>query len=541
VFINNFVLAGQILNPSFNIGSYVFNKGDKLVFLAYKENLTASYDSKTVTYTNFVTLSAFTELEILEQDETGIYVEMLSNATVRAELAACTYCLVELFTPRQDKPIEYFETPYNYTLNNLTPSFSDVCLDHQIHQVFYMEEGLPISCWIESSSFSNYFESKTQGLGRVNFYSPEFSRVRRNVLRASNVYVPNTKINGLSTFEYANDQLVDESFGSVTDIKLVGDVLKITQPHKLSSMYIGAEVGVDAGGSQVLLKSDKILTTPRYNALDYGSLHPESIIVHNAYMYALDVINSAAIRDTPGGTYAISDNAMRSYFKYKIRQLTASCGNSFKAIGGYDYLNEMYLLTFKDPYNSANNETIGFHEPSETWYSFYSFLPEMYCGIPGSYMLSFNGGKLYVHDYATRNTFYGTFYNSETWVVGNQYPDDPKKWNSLSVNSNDYWAPSANDGIIVDADAIDYQDPQNYTGHRGTMQSSLKPDNFRYYNGEFRAEFLRDGTTSSSTFSVPDLFTGRNLMGKTILIKLINDNNIPVYLRGVKINAQSVK
>jgi hypothetical protein len=335
--------------------------------------------------------------------------------------------------------------------------------------------------------------------------------------------------------------LVDESFGPITDIKMVGDVLKITQPHKLSSMYLGAEVGVDASGNQVLLTSDKILTTPRYNTLDYGSLHPESIVVHNAYMYALDVINSAAIRDTPGGTYAISDNAMRSYFKYKIRQLTASCGNSFKAIGGYDYTNEMYLLTFKDPYNSANNETIGFHEPSETWYSFYSFLPEMYCGIPGDYLLSFNAGKLYVHSNATRNNFYGVQYDSNVWIVGNIYPDDTKKYNSLAINSNDIWAPTANDGIIVDADAIAYQDPQNYTTSRGGMQSSLKEASFRYYNGEFRAEFLRDGTTSSSTFYAPDLINGRPLSGKTILIKLVNNNTSAVYLRGVRINAQSVR
>lgn len=541
IFINNPISAGVVLNPAFNIGSYVYNKGDKFVFLAYKENLTETYDSKVITFTNFITFSAFVNLDILEQDESGIYINMLSNDTLISGIDSCTYCLIEVYTPRNDKPIEYLETPYNDGVSNLTPTFDDVCLDHQIHQVFYMDEGLPISCWIESSSFSNYFESKTQGLGRVNFYSPDFKRLRRNIIRASNIYIPNSSVNGLSTFEYKNEAIINEAFGSATDSKVIGNVLKIIQPHKIGSMYLGAQLGTDVSGNQILLSSDSILTDINYNALQYGSIHPESIIEHNQFLYGFDAINSVVWRDSPGGTFAISDNAMRSYFKYKVRQLIDSCGYNFRALGTYDYLNEMYLITFKDPYNSANDETLGFHEPSEAWYSFYSFLPEMYCGIPGDYMLSFSAGKLYIHNNATRNNFYGTQYTSKAWVVGNQYPDDAKKWNSIFINSNDVWAPSDNDGVIVDSDAIAYQDNQNYTTHRGGMQSSIKEANFRYFNGEFRSEFFRDATTSSSTFSVTDLFNGRPLMGKTILVKLVNDNTSAVYLRGVRINAQTVR
>ena len=100
----------------------------------------------------------------------------------------------------------------------------------------------------------------------------------------------------------------------------------------------------------------------------------------------------------------------------------------------------------------------------------------------------------------------------------------------------------ATQGILVNVERYSfYQDPQNYTTSRGGMQSSLKEAGFRYYNGEFRAEFLRDGTTSSSTFYAPDLINGRPLSGKTILIKLVNNNTSAVYLRGVRINAQSVR
>lgn len=560
IYIHNCVIDGQIINSAFSLGAYVFNSGDRIRFLQYNKTTT----SGSYKYTEGVNFTTEIDCEILSSDEAAIYIPNIKDSTVLSEMAASSYYLVEIYTPKQNVPIDYYETPHwglinnpgtstrahayfagarvDYTLQNqsgVTPMVATMSgFDHVIRQTFYFEEGVPVTFWIISESFSNYFPSKNKGLGRVNFYIASADQLTRNIVRASNVYLPNTDINGLSTFEYANEAVVDETYGQITEVKTVGDVFKIIQPHKISSMYLGAEVGADANGNQVLFTSDKILTTPRYNSLRYGSMHPESIVIHSGYMYALDVVNSVVWRDTPGGTFAISDNGMRSYFKVKIQQLVDSCGYSFKAYGGYDYTNDLYLLTFKDPYNSANNETIGFHEPSESWYSFYSFLPELYCGIPGDDIISFYGGKLYEHTNATRNTFYGTTYDSNVWVVGNINPDVAKKWTSLVVNSNDYWTAAGDADIIVDPDSIAYTDPRNYTVHNGEMQSALKEYNFRYYNGDFIASFLRDSTTSSSTFSTWDLINGRQLMGKTILIKLANDNTSPVYLKGVKINAQ---
>ena len=550
---------GQVINSAFSLDAYVFNKGDRIRFLQYEATTTSGY--KYTTGTNFTTEI---DCEILSQDESSIYIPNINDSTVLSEMAAHNYYLVEIYTPKENVPIDYYETPYwgsitnpetssrahaylqtaraDYTRQNqvgATPMVATMSgFDHTIRQTFYFDEGVPVTFYVISESYSNYFPSKTRGLGRVNFYLPEASRLTRNIIRASNIYLPNTDINGLSTFEYANEMVVDETYGQINEIKAVGDVLKIIQSNKISSMYLGAEVGTDASGNEVLFSSNKILTTPRYNKQEYGCLHPESIVVHGGYMYALDVVNSVVWRDTPGGTYAISDNGMRSYFKYKIQQLIDSCGYSFKAYGGYDYHNELYLITFKDPYNSANNETIGFHEPSETWYSFYSFLPEMYCGIPGDYLMSFNAGKLYLHSNTTRNSFYGTAYNSVAWIVGNVNPDTPKRWTSLAVNSTYVWTAVNSADILVDADMTSYMDVKNYTTHKGAMQSALSSHNFRYYNGDFIASFLRDGTSTSSTFSSLDLIKGRQLMGKTILIKLSNSSTVAVYLKGVKINAQ---
>jgi hypothetical protein len=95
------------------------------------------------------------------------------------------------------------------------------------------------------------------------------------------------------------------------------------------------------------------------------------------------------------------------------------------------------------------------------------------------------------------------------------------------------------DSIIIDEDSVVYQDPQNYTKHKGKMQSMVPANCFRYTNGEFKAEFLRDFLTSNPTTITPlDLHNGRNLQGKTILLKLRNSSTSDVYLKGLKINGQ---
>lgn len=564
--INNSVLECADLNESFNVSPYQFNKGDRLKILAYDNTYSESESwgtRYTVMWNSLATM--IIDTEILYQDESFIYV----NKPKYDVTATGYYLLVEIYRKSESKPIEYFETEFFGTISNpgttscyhnypakslvgtnvnqdatqpmrcFIPGF-----EHVIYQTwsFYEDHvnsayiGTPVSCWMTSESFSNYFPSKTKGLGRVNFHLPDANTLRRNILRISNIYIPNSDINGLSTFDYDAYQEVDESYGTITSVKLVGDVLKIIQEHKISSMYLGAEMGVDASGNQIMLRSDKLLTPPRYSATSFGSMHPESIVSHGGYLYGYDVVNSCVWRDTSGGTYEIS-NGMRSYFKEKTRTLLNS--GIFKAYGAYDYQNELYLLTFIDRFTTANNETIGFYEPTESWYSFYSFIPEAYCSIPGDHIISFKNGYLYTHDSATRNTFYGTAYNSNVWVVGNQYPDIPKKWNSLVVNSNAVWNAGENTDIIVDSDAIEYTDPQNFTRHKGNMVSRLKEGQFRYNQGEYYAEFLRDGTTRSSTFSQEDLRNGRPLSGKTILIKLKNSLTSAVYLRGVRINAQS--
>ena len=569
IYTNNVITEGLTINSAFNMGSYVFNKGDRIRILGAWNYITETVGGITSIVPGVLRLGTdYYDAEILSQDEEAVYISKPSNTDVLDFITDDStlygrFLLVELYKPIEAAPVEYFETPYygtilnpgegsrshdyliysiNRTAQNTTLSTPMECtiygFDHYILQTFYINGGRFVTMPIESESFSNYFNSKTKGLGRVNFYSPDFNKIRRNIVRASNIYIPNTEINGLSTFEYANEMQVDDQYGKITDIKLVGDVLKIIQPHKISSMYLGAQMAADASGNEVLLYSDKILTTPRYNVMSYGCIHPESIQVCNQQVFALDAVNAVVWKDTTGGTVPISAQGMKSYFRTKIKTLVASCGYSFKAYGCYDDKNDMYFLTFVDPTDSDNNETLAYHVPSEGWYGFYSFIPEMYCAVSGREIISFNGGKLYVHDSNTRNTFYGTTYDSYVWVVGNQYPDNPKKWNSLVVNANTPWNAEDNTGIVIDSDEIEYTDPQNYTRHRGAMVSRIKESQFRYYNGDYIAEFLRDATTTSSSFTVEDLRNGRPLVGKTILVKLKNTSTDAVYLRGVRLNAQ---
>jgi hypothetical protein len=134
----------------------------------------------------------------------------------------------------------------------------------------------------------------------------------------------------------------------------------------------------------------------------------------------------------------------------------------------------------------------------------------------------------------TNCNYYGTQYGSEVWAVYNQYPTQPKIFESIMENSNAIWEMPDSHSIIVDDDAIEYTDVRDYTHHTASMQSRLKTNRFRYKNGEFHAGFLRDMGTGATQHN---LFTGRKLRGKTLVCKLENSSTSNVYLRSVTIGA----
>jgi hypothetical protein len=292
-----------------------------------------------------------------------------------------------------------------------------------------------------------------------------------------------------------------------------------------------------ADGSTQYLATQNVIGTKRSLIQDWGTVFPFSVVRNKRYIYFFDIYNALVCRKSPNGLEDITVR-MKRYFREKCNTLLSSGVSNLTVVAGWDPVNNLYVLTFLDSYDSGNNETIAFHEPTNRWITFYSFKPQMYARIGETTFLSFTTGvALYKHhsDGVNRNNFYGTDYSTKVKFISNKNPDVTKRFNSIYIEANDEWGAPNSDSIIVNPDAIEYQDTLNYTKHHNKMQSELPAAQLRYYDGAFVAEFLRDSLTTTGSVYEPDLIDGRALRGKEIQIQLENSNTSAVYLKLVKV------
>lgn len=552
-------------NPNFN-GSYQFTKGDRIRWIGALGSASVVLSLSEVR-PQVTLLSDYIDDEILGYG--GDYSEYIvvpdySGYASSTAIDAAEYVLVELYTPiKQESPGFYYETPYKFPVSNpgtdtayhsvtqtteygipvksQSAGQSAICYFDEMEFLLCQHMGFgadrPLCSYIDSESFSNYFDSKIKNIGRPHIVNEDARQIRLNNIIYSDSFLPNTRINGLSTVGFDHEAQAPDQYGRITRIGLTGDVLNIIQQGKISSAYLGAELAKSASGEETLVYSDSIIGTIRPRTEPWGSDDKLSIVFTGNNIYGFDMQSGIVWRTAYNGTEEISRYKMKNYFKDKAKTLIADGKENILVRAGFDMDMKRYYLTFIDNATSANNETIAFHEPSNRWISFYSFIPEMYAGIEDMRFISIKDGYMYYHESTSANkcTFYGTSYGSEIWVVGNEYPHDEKLFLAIYENSNVIWDMPDSDSIVIDDDAIEFTSTKDYTRKTAKMQSRLKSGRFRRRKGEFHAKFLGDLLTSTGISRHIDMFTGRKLKGKTIICKLENDDNVTGHIRSVTI------
>ena len=380
----------------------------------------------------------------------------------------------------------------------------------------------------ESELYSNFYESDVISIGRPVAYDPYQRQVELEQVVHGRRYFETTKINQLFSF-YDDDRTAQLPimFGKITGMRQRGGTLRVYQEKKATSIYIGAVMVKNADGSNQLVTSDQILGYVDIGKTDYGCAHPTSICTNQKTVYLFDVFNGSFLRDAVNGLFPISgritmdeynhDYKMTTYFKDKARALLASGLDNTKVYTEWDDVNEIVFVMFIDKINPNNNEIIGYHEPTNTWCSFYD-LSDAYDNFPDCFgsgeqvFTSWLDGVLYRHnsDNVPRCYFYGDQKGCAVRVVSNAVPTIKKYFNALALHTNRAWeVPS----IEIPADA---------TYKRG-MISYLSSAWFKLKRGVFYSAFKRNMKTKQDTETVVDLYNGDKLKGYYMEFDLVQD------------------
>ena len=284
----------------------------------------------------------------------------------------------------------------------------------------------------------DFFLSRNDNLraysqGRVLVEFDTLGQIRLQDFVWSFNYLDNTKINGISTFNALNRIQLDEKDGQIQSLKLVGDVIKVIQDNKETSLYVGKAQYVDGAGNTSLVLSNNFIGGSYPSVADYGSRYAESIVRHDRDVYYWDGDRGQVIRSSANGQYPISDYGMKSEF-LRIKQANPSVVLAF-----YDIKNDEYVITFTV---GGVAETWSFKEGANEWELEYEYTdaignpPTMYGNI-GELSLSFLNSSVWLHERGTAyNTFYGSLKPFSVTGVLNVYPEQEKCLRAVQTDSN---------------------------------------------------------------------------------------------------------
>ena len=153
-------------------------------------------------------------------------------------------------------------------------------------------------------------------------------------------------VNRLNEFNLslANFKYLDKEFGSIQKLHARDTDLIVFQENKVSQVKYGKNLLYDAvGGSQVASIPEVLGTQISYPG-EYGiSKNPESFSVWGDNLYFTDSRRGAVLNMQGDQIVDISSNGMKRYFK----DLMSSYSDTQK-LGGYDPLNDMYILSSND-------------------------------------------------------------------------------------------------------------------------------------------------------------------------------------------------
>ncbi|HUX59616.1 MAG TPA: hypothetical protein VMV77_21780, partial [Bacteroidales bacterium] len=267
-------------------------------------------------------------------------------------------------------------------------------------------------------------------LGRGMLLSDNFKQINRYAsLTFSDVFVPDTGFNGLSSFNLAMINYKDLNIGDGAIVLIDEEYtnLLVLQEDFVSKVLVNKDILQTASGEGLVSGSKLFLGQQIPYAGDYGCQDPAAFARWGNAKYFPDKKRGVILRLSQDGLTEISRYGFRDYFNDLFK-------TSGVLKGAYDPRHSEYILHDVD-----NALTIGFSEPENGFPTFFSYMPD-YIVNGGDQMWSFKDEFLWKHNATdVYNNFYGVQYTSKIVFVFNEEPDIIKVIESISLHSDSAW------------------------------------------------------------------------------------------------------
>lgn len=543
----------NIANPTDSVISYSWTKGDRVRF---------------ITNTAHDAYSVVLDVEVLNfyANSSGVQVlvTQLIDTSYSIDIQAGT--VAEIYTPKPNiEAAIYYEFGKCYEIGNagdpltafhygelsnqsvangvsLTPATGhfnrgDVWI--RPRHINIAAAGLTASYvddYYEDYNISDFYASKYWDKGRPNRVtetnqaingSAEFREIRRQTtIPYSDVYVPETNINGLSRFYDFNFETYDHNFGSIQKLYSANRVLEVYQELKTGIIPVRMKLGTDSSNNTITYQTDQVLNEIRYYEENFGiGLNPESFAANKNARYGVDVARGHVWRRELNGLTSISQshkihseivNLFRSISQNPCRVNIYGVFN--RAFSRYEFATEAIPAIQNITLNIAipDNVTRVFIDADNEkgWCGQTDYHPEMMVEFDQD-ILTFKDGVPYTHNTnPVYGQFYGVNYPCEISVPINASPEAVKKFLSINQETNSPW------------------DCYEITNNQVQL-SELAASDFEFDEGKYKASFLFDMNTPNIQDA---LINGDVLTDVVLFIKMRNNSTSYVRLTGINVN-----
>jgi hypothetical protein len=379
---------------------------------------------------------------------------------------------------------------------------------------------------IEDEYFNDYYISDSIDVGRVGAKIETKQKDLNRVVRSEN-FLENTEYNLLNVWlpaPQADFFEASDIYGQITGLQESGDVLKIIQEHKETSVYIGKIIAKESDGKDMYLESDRVFGTNRPYIEMRGSKYVNSIVSNDRNVFYYDDTTGELIRSAPNGQIAVSSEYhMGNWFEKKAKELREYVGN------------KDVIVSFDNDYNDVlisfiignTIETIVFYEKEgEKGFKHFALyktdvkIPEMLAWY-GDTHVSFMDGKLYLSNVGTLNTFYGQLQPCSLKLAINANPTSSKRYSNIWINSDkNIW-----DVEFTSENRVNY----------GLQKSILKPTVIEELNGRLHASMLKNMIDRDGTENYDLLYNGHDMVGEIMFVELSNNDDSAVTLGEVEV------
>ena len=312
-------------------------------------------------------------------------------------------CIVELYTPQKssdDSSQFYYEIGDTYNVLNpgtssRSHSESNITLDKgdvwwrrvpvnfreynegEFQDLIQVTDDLEVanpsksnfeSYYLETETASDLFKADATLIGRPNIIVEDaVETIREASITYSGQSNPNSSKINYSSFNLtlSNFKELQEEFGDINYMcNMEGDVFVI-QSDRCTLVPASKTLFSDVQGSSTVAASKSPLGQERVFAGRAGcDNNPESVVQVGAFVYFAHKNLGKVYRFNPSnGVQEISEQGMASYFRGLFEAAMAASDsinyNDVRVVGGFDPVNEEYLLTVLDPVTYGVTEGTG--------------------------------------------------------------------------------------------------------------------------------------------------------------------------------------